>query len=131
MTEDQQDLIRELCSSIHLDNERKGFWDNQREFGTLLMLVTSELAEGLEADRKNRWFKLLDIKKESFDWVNEPEKSKAKFSRTVKDTAEDEIADAVIRLFDLAGGLGIDLGWHIKNKLEYNRTREARHGKNY
>lgn len=49
----------------------------------------------------------------------------------IKDTFEDEIADAVIRLFDLAKGLGIDLEWHIQQKMEFNKTRERMHGKKY
>ena len=42
-----------------------------------------------------------------------------------------KIADAFIRLFDLCGGLGIDIATHVKLKVEYNRTRERLHGKKY
>ena len=47
------------------------------------------------------------------------------------DTFEDEIADAVIRLLDLAAGLGIDLEKHISSKVQYNETRPILHGKSY
>lgn len=36
---------------------------------------------------------------------------------------EVELADAVIRIADLAGYLGLDLGGAIMAKLEYNRRR--------
>jgi hypothetical protein len=44
---------------------------------------------------------------------------------------EDEVADAIIRLLDFCGARGIDIDWHIKNKLRYNATREHKHGKKY
>lgn len=37
---------------------------------------------------------------------------------------EVELADAVIRIMDLAGGLKLDLGGAIVEKLAYNRSRE-------
>lgn len=39
-----------------------------------------------------------------------------------------ELADAVIRIMDLCGYLGLDLGALIKEKHQFNRTRSARHG---
>lgn len=39
-----------------------------------------------------------------------------------------EIADAVIRLFDLAGMVGIDLGKAMREKLRYNASRGHKHG---
>lgn len=39
-----------------------------------------------------------------------------------------ELADAVIRIFHLAGLLGLDLENAVLNKMQYNETREYRHG---
>jgi NTP pyrophosphatase (non-canonical NTP hydrolase) len=39
-----------------------------------------------------------------------------------------ELADIVIRVFDLSESLGIDIGEEIRQKMAYNRTRPARHG---
>lgn len=39
-----------------------------------------------------------------------------------------ELADAVIRIFHLAGLLGLDLENAVLNKMRYNETREYRHG---
>lgn len=98
------------------------------------MLVTSELAEALEADRKSKKAdksKIEELIKEGHTWQDSEVSFKSAFENSIKDTFEDEIADAAIRIFDLAGGLGIDLNFHIQQKLAYNKTRPAKHGKNY
>ena len=114
--------ISNLATEIHETNKSKGFWDNDRNVGEMLMLVTSELGEAMEAHRKN---KFVD------DLFKGTEMTPAAFEKTVKDTFEDEIADAIIRLLDLSEGLGIDIERHIRAKLEYNKTRERLHGKAY
>lgn len=68
----------------------------------MLMLTVSELAEALEADRKN-------------DAAN----------------FREEIADTFIRLFDLCGGLGIDIEPEIEKKRVKNMARPYKHGKKY
>ena len=113
--------INEDCRTIYEVAKSKGFWDNERNVGEMLMLVTSELGEAMEAHRKGNFFKgekLLEGDKEYFE-------------ARVKDTFEDEIADAIIRLLDMAGGLGIDLEFHINAKLQYNKSRTKFHGKKY
>lgn len=66
-----------------------------------LLLIHSEISEACEADRKN----LKDTHLPHRDGV------------------EVELADAVIRCFDLAGALGYDLGGAIGEKMEYNAAR--------
>lgn len=39
-----------------------------------------------------------------------------------------EVADAVIRIFDLCGAMGVDLEAAVKLKHEYNARRSQRHG---
>jgi NTP pyrophosphatase (non-canonical NTP hydrolase) len=121
--------INILAANIHLINQEKGFWDKKRNVGEMLMLVTSELGEAMEAHRKGK----------SADWIGyqeamegtEPMEQQEAFEHCIKDSFEDEIADAVIRLLDLAAGLNINLEKHIEAKLDYNRTRERFHGKKY
>ena len=114
---------------IHQDAKRKGFWDSERETGTLLMLCVSELAEALEADRKG---KFANVKLyEAVDQTGRPSHDAFSFESTIKDTFEDEIADTIIRLLDLCGARGIDIEKHINLKLKYNRSRERMHGKAY
>jgi hypothetical protein len=69
--------------------------------GTKLALIHSEVSEGLEGSRKN----LIDDKLPH------------------RKMLEVELADTVIRCFDLAGGLGFDLGGAIAEKLAYNAQR--------
>ena len=125
--------IKETAQAIHQINKDKGFWDKERNTGELLMLVTSELAEALEADRKG-WVadkQRMQILQKDCNWEDNKAVLKNVFDSDIKDTFEDEIADAVIRLFDLAEGMNIDLEFHIKHKMEYNQTRERLHGKAY
>jgi len=73
----------------------------QRNIGELLMLCVSELTEALEGHRKN----LMDDKLPH------------------RKMFEVEIADTFIRLFDLCGGMNLDLSGAIRDKLEFNKTR--------
>ena len=121
--------LNALANEIHKINKEKGFWDKERNVGEMLMLVTSELGEAMEAHRKGK----------SADWIGyqeamegtEPMSPQEAFEHCIKDSFEDEIADAVIRLLDMAAGLNINLEKHIEAKLAYNRTRDRFHGKAY
>ena len=75
--------------------------ENPLCFSNKLMLVVSELAEAMEGDRKG----LMDDKLPH------------------REMREVELADAVIRIFDLAGAYGFDLGGAIDEKLAYNAKR--------
>lgn len=46
-----------------------------------------------------------------------------------KENFKEEIADAFIRLFDLCGGLGIDIEKEIEKKSRRNKNRPYKHGK--
>jgi len=120
--------LNKLSETIHEANVKKGFYDDPIETGTKLMLVVSELAEALEADRKGNKAKVaqFDILVESGHYG-----FAEAFKATIKDTFEDEIADAMIRLFDLAGFYKLDIEKHIALKLQYNATRPPKHGKKY
>jgi hypothetical protein len=69
--------------------------------------------EAVEADRKNRRFDKEKHKlgeyAECQGWLTTEEKFINVFNRYIKDTVEDELSDAVIRLLDLAGSLDISL----------------------
>ena len=122
--------LNEISKQFHERAKQKGFWDEKREIGTLLMLVVSELSEALEADRKNSHAKMeyFDIDNEKFsDMIS----FESNFKTCIKDTFEDEIADTFIRLFDLVGFLEIDIDKHIELKMKFNATREHKHGKAY
>ncbi len=74
---------------------------NPYAFSNKLMLVVSECAEAMEGDRKG----LKDDKLPH------------------REMREVELADAVIRIFDLAGAYGMDLGGAIAEKMAFNAIR--------
>lgn len=130
--------MKEIINKAHSMAKEKGFWDTERNQPELLMLIVSELAEALEALRKNHHADkvvvldlLHDIEMtkidEEFNFSNED--FKAVFEKNIKSSFQDEIADVAIRLFDLCGGLNIDLEKHIELKMKYNSLRGYKHGK--
>jgi NTP pyrophosphatase (non-canonical NTP hydrolase) len=95
-----------MTKMIHKMNAR--WWQDpasgypiQRNHGELIALIHSELSEALEADRKGKMDDHLPHRK----------------------GLEVELADAVIRIFDMAGALHLDLGGAIVEKLVYNSKR--------
>lgn len=123
-------MLNEFSQCVHNAQVERGFYEEKREIGTLLMLIVSELAEALEADRKGRYCP-NGVAKEIYEESVRLRGCSSAFEGRVKDTFEDEIADTFIRLFDLVGYLGIDINSHIQAKLVYNTTRGRRHGKKY
>jgi len=122
--------LNNLAESIYEANKAKGFWDDERNVGETLMLVVTELAEAMEVHRKTGDIRIDPGDKKTVEGVSE-ELFPSTFVMLAKDTFGDEIADALIRIFDLAGGFGIDLDFHVSQKLRYNATREHKHGKKY
>tara|TARA_R110002126_G_scaffold5579_3_gene29486 strand:- start:3582 stop:3950 length:369 start_codon:yes stop_codon:yes gene_type:complete len=113
--------LNDSAQEIFAANKAKGFWDKERNVGEMLMLVTTELAEAMDAHQKGYFASRLNYEEESNEC----------FEDECKDTFEDELGDAIIRLLDMTAGLGIDIERHINLKLAYNRTRERLHGKKY
>lgn len=107
MSSDARRWLDAIAEEVHTANKR--WWHDlntgqplKRNIGELLMLVTSELAEAMEGDRKN----LMDDKlphRKMFDV---------------------EIVDAFIRLFDIAGALIPEFGEIFYEKMEFNRVRK-------
>lgn len=104
------DTFHALAVDIYDMNKANGFWDGpQDSFGQKIALVHSELSEALEADRKN----LQDDKLPD------------------REGREVELADAMIRIFDLAGRYDMDLGGALVAKITFNASRPYKHGKAY
>ena len=99
--------FEELSNIIHQLN--KQWWVDintgeplQRNVGEMLCLVHSEISEAMEGHRKG----LQDDK------------------LPYRSMFEVELADAIIRILDIAGGMKLDLGGAIFEKLVYNTKRE-------
>jgi NTP pyrophosphatase (non-canonical NTP hydrolase) len=119
--------ISELCKRAHQTAKDKGFWSEsiyeignpkvivgeqpkERNDGELLMLMVSELGEALEALRHG----------------NPPSEHIPKFS-----ALDEEMADLAIRLGDFCQARGIDLDKVLEAKMNFNDTREYKHGKKF
>lgn len=100
-----------------------------------LLLIVSELTEALEAGRKNRYCQLNND--ELLGLLNEPDAPvfKTTFEQKVKDTFENELADARIRLADYSGYInqntGISIPLLVELTTRYNKMREYLHGKTH
>jgi len=115
--------VNDLSESIYADNVERGWWDSDSRIKNLftsgkisrstfmefranmiaakLALMHSELSEALEGMRKD----LMDDHLPSREMI------------------EVEFADAIIRILDTAGYLGLDVGGAISEKLAYNANR--------
>jgi NTP pyrophosphatase (non-canonical NTP hydrolase) len=111
--------IRDWQRECHRIATSKGWWDDvpmgarlsgdPNVLGAKLALIHSEVSEALE-----------DVRIGSME-SGEDEKGKPCGFPS-------ELADVVIRCFDLAGGLGIDLEMEIDAKCRFNETRSMKHG---
>ena len=98
------DTLNRYAKDCHERAVDKGFWDGTHSVGHYLMLAFGELHEAIEADRLGKWAKLDHDTIDTLQRIEGAPYAQT-FLREVKDTVEDEIADAVIRLLDLLGCL--------------------------
>lgn len=192
----------ETIEAINLNKLRDEAYQNAVEHGWhdedlstehFLCLVISELMEAVQAERKGKHADRIQFDNYMSLRERSDEEFKYAFTHGIKDSVEDELADACIRLLDLAGlrnvdlgevdvdelkcsegffdwtftesiysivsditdkdyiethslesymrvslrkimsfcvKKGIDISWHIEQKMKYNRTRPHMHGNN-
>lgn len=98
------DVLNRYAKDCHQRAVAKGFWEEAHTVEHYLMLAFGELHEAIEADRLGKWAKLDHDTIDTLQRIEGAPYSQ-EFLREVKDTVEDELADAVIRLLDLLGCL--------------------------
>lgn len=97
----QVSYLQDVCYSSSL---KAGWWDDHGDkyiIPTKLCLIHSEISEAMEGIRKDLMDDHLPHRK----------------------MGEVELADAIIRIMDLAGALNYDLENAIIEKMEYNLNR--------
>lgn len=182
----------EAISLAHKTAVEHGFWDDTPNYEHLAMLVITELSEAIDADRHDRHADTDEyeagcafVGKYIITLDDRIKGRKTAFKDYIKDTVEDELADACIRIMDMMGYYkisfirdntftsdldkplcefcfrvtealmaphreiyaacqkalnmllayaernGIDIEWHINEKMAYNEQRPRLNGKKY
>jgi hypothetical protein len=94
-------VLRTVQNKLHGQAKEMGWHNDPREIGTMIALCHSELSEALEGARKNLMDDHLKTRK----------------------MLEVELADCIIRIFDLAGRENLDVAGAIAEKHDYNYSR--------
>ncbi len=181
------EILNNLATDAHQNAVLHGFWNDNPSTEHNMMLVITEVAEAVQADRSEKG-DFVDYRGNFDDLVLRGYAMNDAFKMTVKGTKVDELADVCIRLLDMAGERGMDftkmntcrytrdydkftftenafglakglgneafpierriqfgihyvtewcyameysIEWFIRRKMEYNRTRDFKHGKKY
>ncbi|WP_160045685.1 hypothetical protein [Paenibacillus sp. USDA918EY] len=124
--------INEYVQAAHQNAVSKGWWDEERSLGEVLVLVHSEVSEALEDHRNGHeptdvWYEeeLGDVTITHYPNALPQLKIPGYWKPC---GIPSELADICIRVFDACGRYGIDLEQAIEEKMAYNATRPQRHG---
>ena len=133
--------LNTLAKDIFEANVAKGFWDHDRPLTETTMLIVTELAEAVEEERAGNadvyyrdlvYGMLYDAEMVEVGDDRLARVGLAHRDRPLKPEGVDiELIDALIRLLDLLGSRCVDVDGLLKQKLAFNASRPARHGKAY
>ena len=121
--------ISEIVESAHRNAVNHGFWEPGPDFGTAIALIHSELSEALEEMRTGN--KIRPGSPTPMVYYSGDGYVATMPTKCCKkpEGVAIELADAVIRIADLCGHMGIDLESAIALKMKYNEGRPLKHGK--
>lgn len=109
-TKEELNALRDECYKISCEH---GFHDEEHSERHYLCLVITELSEAVEADRKDRHANIA-----GFENAAKVYPIQRCFEGYIKDTVEDELADAAIRILDLAGLQSCNIGEVVTVRLK-------------
>jgi NTP pyrophosphatase (non-canonical NTP hydrolase) len=122
--------IKDLIKEAHENAVKHGFWEDYK----FLSNLSSDVNNVFAVDKS---LKLLDVKSMADNAIGnrlmlitgEVAEAHEALRKNDADNFQEELADIVIRIFDLCGGLTIDLEAEIHKKMEKNKDRPYKHGK--
>lgn len=181
--------LNELRDEAYSIAKANGWHEEEHSDNHFLMLIITEIAEAVQADRKNQYADIAKFKEWQGNSLPLSEETRIRrfkedFEAYIKNTVGDELADVVIRILDYCGTInftidyscsdndaieefsrvfnnktftesmfniaksitrfdiqiallkilglcklyGIDIFWHIRTKMNYNRLRGYHHG---
>lgn len=127
--------LNDLAKACNENAVNKGFYDTRNKLrNTIIVMHGADSKELREFDAMWGLSRLMLIDTETAEAAEEL-RTPGKFSERIREKLgedllafDEEIADIQIRLFDLAGSLGMDLDRAVELKMRANAMRKPMHG---